>query len=72
LTRDTIHIDTELATANQKEFLLTRITHTLVSVVLIGAITAAAAYAGEISHFTPGVANIRDLAVPEPGLYVVI
>jgi hypothetical protein len=51
---------------------LTRITHTFRSVVLAGAITAAAAYAAEISHFTPGVMNIRDLAVPEPGLYVAI
>ncbi len=47
---------------------MTRTIQTLVSVVLVGAITAAA-YAGEISHYAPGVANIRDLAVPEPGLY---
>src|SRR5436189_4817894 len=52
--------------------LFTRITRTLRSVLQIGAITAAAAYAGEISHFTPGLPNIRDLAVPEPGFYVVV
>jgi len=52
--------------------MFTRITHTLRSVIQIGAITAAAAYAGEISHFTPGLPNIRDLYVPEPGFYVVI
>ena len=41
-------------TGESKEFMLTRITNTLMSVALVGAITAAEAYAGEISHFVPG------------------
>jgi len=39
---------------------------------LICAITTMTANAGEIGHFVPGVANIRDLSVPPPGLYGVI
>jgi hypothetical protein len=44
-------------------------THALVSVILLGAITIAAASAAEIGHFVPGVFNTRKLAVPEPGVY---
>ncbi|RPJ38489.1 MAG: hypothetical protein EHM21_16785, partial [Chloroflexi bacterium] len=46
-------------------------TYTLISVSLVGAI-ATAASAAEIGHYAPGVANIRDLAVPEPGFYVAV
>jgi len=35
-------------------------------------IVTATAYAGEIGHYAPGVANVRDLAVPEPGFYGLI
>jgi len=51
---------------------VTRKTHVLTSVMLLGAVTAAAACAGEIGHFAPGVFNIRDLAVPPPGFYGLI
>jgi hypothetical protein len=36
---------------------------------LVGALTVAAtiARAGEIGHYAPGVPNIRDFAVPDPG-----
>jgi hypothetical protein len=30
------------------------------------------AYAGETGHFMPGVPNIRDFVVPEPGFYTVV
>jgi hypothetical protein len=33
------------------------------------ALVAAGAGAGEIGHYAGGLMNIRDLAVPEPGLY---
>jgi hypothetical protein len=33
------------------------------------ALAAASAGAGEIGHYAGGLMNIRDLAVPEPGLY---
>jgi hypothetical protein len=42
------------------------------SVILVGVIMTMTAYAGEIGHFVPGVANIRDLAVPPAGFYGVI
>jgi hypothetical protein len=42
------------------------------SVILIAASMAMTATAGEIGHFVPGVANIRDLAVPAPGFYGVV
>jgi hypothetical protein len=29
-------------------------------------------YGGEIGHFGPGVPNIRDFVVPEPGFYGVL
>ncbi len=45
--------------------------HTLLSALITTAlaITAPAALAGEMGHFTPGLPNIRDYAVPEPGFY---
>ena len=49
-----------------------RKTLALGSVILIAAMTTVTVYAGEIGHFVPGVPNIRDLAVPEPGFYGVI
>jgi hypothetical protein len=42
------------------------------SVILFCIITTITAYAGETGHFVPGVANIRDLAVPPAGFYGVI
>ena len=33
------------------------------------ALTSGTAFADEIGHYAPGVINIRDLAMPEPGLY---
>jgi len=41
--------------------------NTLRSVIVIGAITATTAYAQD--HYAPGVANIRDWSIPDPGLY---
>jgi hypothetical protein len=41
--------------------------NTLRSVILLGAIAAGTAYAQD--HFAPGLANIRDWTVPDPGLY---
>ena len=35
-------------------------------------VPAGKAAAGEIGHFAPGVANIRDFVVPEPGIYGVL
>jgi hypothetical protein len=43
---------------------------TLFAVVL--ASCTLAGRAGEISHYAPGVLNIRDFIVPEPGFYGVI
>jgi hypothetical protein len=40
--------------------------------VFIAAITTVTADASEIGHFSPGVPNIRDLAVPPAGVYVVV
>jgi hypothetical protein len=40
--------------------------------VFIAVITTATADASEIGHFSPGVPNIRDLAVPPAGVYVVV
>jgi len=40
--------------------------------VLIPGIVTVTAYAGEIGHYAPGVANVRDLAVPEPGFYGIV
>jgi hypothetical protein len=36
------------------------------------ALIATSVQAGEIGHFAPGVLNIRDFALPEPGVYGVI
>jgi hypothetical protein len=49
-----------------------RRTFALGSVILIAAITAVTASAGEIGHFVAGVPNIRDLALPAPGFYGVV
>ena len=38
------------------------------SVIVIAVITAATAYA-QSDHYLPGIYNIRDLAIPEPGFY---
>jgi hypothetical protein len=34
--------------------------------------TCSAVRAGELGHFNPGVANIRDFVVPEPGFYAML
>jgi len=39
------------------------------SLVLAALVAAGTARAGEIGHYAGGLMNIRDLAVPEPGLY---
>ena len=44
----------------------------LVSVIIIGSIATITAFAAEIGHFNPGVANIRDYALPSPGIYGVV
>lgn len=36
------------------------------------AFTTTVAHAGEIGHFIPGVPNIRDFVLPEPGFYAVV
>jgi hypothetical protein len=43
----------------------------LLAAALVCVLTVAAtvAQAGEIGHYAPGVPNIRDFAVPEPGFY---
>lgn len=43
----------------------------LIASVLLGALVcgASSAQAGEIGHYAPGVANIRDFTVPDPGFY---
>jgi hypothetical protein len=33
----------------------------------LGLVLTVSTQAGEIGHFAPGVANIRDFALPEPG-----
>ena len=38
----------------------------------VAALAACAAHAAEIGHYAPGVVNIRDFAMPEPGLYGVL
>jgi hypothetical protein len=35
-------------------------------------VSAGKASAGEIGHFAPGIANIRDFVMPEPGIYGVL
>lgn len=45
---------------------------TILYAILIIAIATMTAYASEIGHYSPGVANIRDFAVPEPGFYTVV
>jgi hypothetical protein len=49
-------------------------TNSLVAAAVAGALALAAnvAPAGEIGHFAPGVANIRDYTVPDPGFYGVV
>jgi hypothetical protein len=42
------------------------------TLILLAAISTMTAFAGEIGHFVPGVANIRDLSVPPPGFYGVL
>lgn len=46
-----------------------RRTLTIASVIVIARFATTAGYASEIGHFAPGVANIRDFVVPDPGLY---
>jgi hypothetical protein len=48
---------------------MTRTAYQLGVAILMGAMMTTTAVAGEIGHFVPGVANIRDYAVPEPGFY---
>ena len=43
-----------------------------VSVIFLAVICAGTASASEIGHFSPGVANIRDFALPPPGFYGVV
>lgn len=49
--------------------------HTIAALLRIAATTAVLcgglATAGELGHFNPGIANIRDFVVPPPGWYVV-
>lgn len=49
-------------------------TKTILAAALVGLLTATAtvALAGEIGHYAPGVANIRDFTVPDPGFYGVV
>jgi hypothetical protein len=49
-----------------------RRTLTFGSAILIAVIATMTAYPSEIGHYAPGVANIRDFAVPEPGFYAVV
>lgn len=42
------------------------------TLICVLASTTTVAQAGEIGHFAPGVANIRDYAVPDPGFYGVL
>ena len=46
--------------------------HKLGRVLSVVLACGATAHAGEIGHFGPGVANIRDYVVPEPGFYGVL
>jgi hypothetical protein len=39
------------------------------SAILMGVVLTAPVYAAEVGHFVPGVANIRDYALPAPGFY---
>ena len=39
------------------------------ALTLAALVAASAARAGEIGHYAGGLMNIRDLAVPEPGLF---
>jgi hypothetical protein len=48
---------------------MTRITLKLGAAMLLSALATTTAFAGEVGHFVPGVSNIRDFAVPEPGFY---
>lgn len=41
----------------------------LTFVLCIVAIAAGTAHTAEVGHFTPGVVNIRDFALPAPGIY---
>jgi hypothetical protein len=41
----------------------------LILIVTVGALLGVQARSGEIGHYAPGVANIRDYTVPEPGFY---
>jgi len=40
-----------------------------VGLAVVMTVSVSAATAGELGHFNPGVPNIRDFVVPEPGLY---
>ena len=42
------------------------------ALICVLALTTTVAQAGEIGHFAPGVANIRDYTVPDPGFYGVV
>ena len=48
------------------------IVRTLGTAVLAVALGGGPATAGELGHFNPGIANIRDFVVPPPGWYVVV
>src|SRR5512139_3200322 len=41
-----------------------------IAVLLV--VVASGAQAGETGHFSPGIANIRDYIVPEPGFYGIL
>ncbi len=42
------------------------------TILVIAGFATLAAYASETGHFTPGVPNLRDMALPAPGFYTVI
>jgi hypothetical protein len=46
--------------------------HQCLSMFFVAAIMMSTASGGEIGHYSPGVANIRDMATPDPGFYVVV
>jgi hypothetical protein len=46
--------------------------HIVVASAILTLVCGAAGRAGEIGHFAPGVANMRDYIMPEPGFYAAI
>jgi hypothetical protein len=44
----------------------------LFAIALVALLRAAPGFAGEIGHYAPGVYNIRDFFVPDPGLYFTV